>query len=96
MGDQPNVGHLCVLVWGLCFRHGGSVVSWVRSEQRNTAVGGHPKSRHRLGLAWDVVCDTPEQARLMFSEARELGFHGYTRQDNRCAMHLQDRAAKTA
>ena len=77
----------------LCRKHRGSVVSGVRSKARNKRVGGHPRSRHLLGLAADIVCDTKADMARLFAAAYRLGLHGYVRRGGR-GCHLQDRAAK--
>ena len=77
----------------LCLVFRGSVVSGARSKKRNKKVGGHPESRHLLGLAADIVCDTKVDMREMFAHARRLGLHGYIRKNGK-ACHLQDRAVK--
>lgn len=45
-----------------------SVTSWGRTPTRNGRVGGHPRSRHLVDLAVDVVYDRP----LALDTAREL------------------------
>ena len=34
---------------------GAELTSWWRSVERNQAVGGHPRSQHLWGLAFDLV-----------------------------------------
>lgn len=54
----------------LCSLHGGSVVSWCRTENRNHDVGGSLSSKHlaRYGyMACDVVLD--EQGNSVFCQA---------------------------
>ena len=56
-----------------CFRLTGSVTSWGRTPERNSAVGGVPGSAHLYFLGADVVYDTlpPDTARKDL--ARRLG-----------------------
>jgi hypothetical protein len=42
-----------------CYATRGSVTSWLRTADRNLAVGGVANSLHRVGLAMDVVHDGP-------------------------------------
>lgn len=44
-------------VFDYCLAFSGSVTSWVRSVDRNAAVGGVRNSQHLTGLAVDVVYD---------------------------------------
>ena len=37
-----------------CAYSRGSVPSWLRSAERNSHVGGHPQSKHVVGLAADI------------------------------------------
>lgn len=80
---------------------GGSIVSGIRSEKRNNAVGGHPQSRHLLGLAADITfLPTPDQGRdahirceKCFKWFYTQGLHGYIR-TSETGLHIQDRSAK--
>ena len=80
-------------------RFGGSVVSGIRSEERNEMVGGHPESRHVLGLAADVefLPDTEGDAAKRcwdcFLWYKANGLRGYIRKSN-TSLHIQDRSAK--
>lgn len=63
-----------VLVVILCQRFHGTMTSGVRSWKRNSAVGGHPNSRHLLGLAIDVVLDEKGlNGQLFMSECERQG-----------------------
>lgn len=73
---------------------GGSEVSGTRSKARNHTVGGHPESRHLVGLARDLVFDSDSKASDAFSWYYERGLHGYKRPANPLAFHIQDRPAK--
>lgn len=68
-------------VWDVCAAHGGSITSGIRSDRRNTAVGGHPQSRHRYesgwGLACDAVFDELEGRTAAKVEMAGKGWHSY-------------------
>ena len=82
-----------------CVKHGGSVVSGIRSLARNEHVGGHIASRHIYGLAADIsfLPDHDNTARdrcdRCFAWLYEQGLHGYKRRGGK-SLHIQDRAAK--
>lgn len=52
-----DVRDFAAAVLGYCLAYSGSVTSWCRSVDHNTAVGGVPASAHLLGLAVDVIYD---------------------------------------
>ena len=68
--------------------HLGSVTSGLRTKKRNTAVGGHPRSRHLTGFALDVVLDdmAPEKILAYQNELRQSGFLGINEGDH---VHVQ-------
>ena len=72
-----------------CKKYGGSVVSGIRSTFRNSSVGGHPHSRHLDGTAFDIVCDTETKAAGLFAWFKAEGLHGYIRDTNTTALHIQ-------
>lgn len=76
----------------ICWHFNGSEVSGSRSEIRNARVSGHPRSRHLLGLAADVVFDTREGCAAAWEYGKTLGLHGYIKSGGR-SIHWQDRAA---
>ena len=80
-----------------CREFGGSVLSGIRSEDRNVMVGGHPQSRHVLGLAADITFEPGDDANIRCNECfawfYERGLHGYIRQTG-TSLHIQDRSAK--
>ena len=80
-------------IYRLCLIHKGSIVSWGRTEKRNKMVGGHPKSRHKLFLAVDIICDDREHRDSLFKAAYKAGLFGYKRR-SATGLHLQDRSAK--
>lgn len=82
-----------------CRRFGGSVVSGIRSKERNTYVGGHPKSRHLTGLAADVSflpedADSKSRCNECFAWFYQQGLHGYIRESG-TSLHIQDRSARS-
>lgn len=70
----------------------GSVISGSRSAKRNAHVGGHPRSRHRLGLGADVVYDTRADCQRAWDAGRRDGLRGYKKSGGR-SIHWQDRPA---
>ena len=58
----------------LCKTHNGSVTSWIRSEKRNTEVGGVPGSLHVYGYAVDVVFDSDEDRTDGINFAKSRGY----------------------
>lgn len=62
-------------IQALCVLYNGSVISGVRSRQRNTILGGHLYSLHLVGLASDVVFDTKRYRSLALRRARHMGLH---------------------
>jgi uncharacterized protein YcbK (DUF882 family) len=80
-----------------CYMFGGSIVSGIRSESRNSNVGGHPKSRHMLGFAADIAFTPGDDSEKRCSDCYkwfyEQGLHGYKRK-SRTSIHIQDRSAK--
>ena len=60
-----------VILLGLRFRF--SVTSWLRSSERNKAVGGSRDSNHMTALAVDVVLDGGEDIISFKLTANKLG-----------------------
>lgn len=75
-------------VYAIAEAHSGSVTSGLRSTKRNTAVGGHPRSRHLTGFALDVVLDemTAEAKLALIEDLRRSGFLGIDELDH---VHVQ-------
>jgi Peptidase M15 len=55
-----DVGTFATIVFCVCKIFGGSITSWVRSDARNKSVGGVVNSKHKDGLAVDIVLDDPK------------------------------------
>jgi len=55
---------------------GLSLQSWIRTEQKNIAIGGAPKSWHKFGKAVDLEFDNLDVAIQAAKEAKALGFSG--------------------
>lgn len=78
---------------------GGSLVSGLRSSHRNKDVGGHPESRHLLGLAADITFlpdrerDARKRCHDCFEFYRAQGLRGYIKSSG-TSLHIQDRAAR--
>ena len=53
--ESDIVRRLVPFVLLVCRTYNASVTSWWRSPLHNAAVGGVPESKHRRGLACDVV-----------------------------------------
>lgn len=75
------------VVLHLCFKHQGSVISWVRSKKHNARIGGHNDSRHLDGRACDGRNDTEALRNQLFEEACRCGLRGYKR--GKLFWHLQ-------
>jgi hypothetical protein len=54
-----------------------SVTSWYRSPSRNAEVGGHPKSKHIIGMAVDLVSRDNERLVDAQTLALNLGLWTY-------------------
>lgn len=63
------------------------VTSWWRNPQRNREVGGHPRSRHLLGLAFDAVLPRGLIGDYL-ADVRTVGLRGLDEGDH---VHVQDR-----
>ena len=80
-------------------RHGGSVVSGIRSQARNESVGGHVRSRHLYGFAADVSFlpdpkgDAKDRCDAAFEWYYKNGLRGYKRRGSK-SLHIQDRGGK--
>jgi uncharacterized protein YcbK (DUF882 family) len=55
------------LYYGYIRLRGMTITSWWRSYQKNIDVGGAGNSLHMIGLAWDVVPVTDENAEILRS-----------------------------
>lgn len=73
MGKQLTYLDFCKCVFALCTTYHCSVVSWFRTEERNTLKGGGPRSRHLFGLAADLIPDDPERIDEIIGAARAMG-----------------------
>lgn len=73
-----NLAEFATAVVQYCMATRGSVTSWIRTPERNIAIGGTPSSRHLTGMAVDVVYDlglpAPGTAQAI---ARKLGLYAY-------------------
>ena len=47
-------------VLALCIAFRFSVTSWIRTPKRNVEVGGSMRSNHLMGLAVDIVIESPD------------------------------------
>lgn len=70
----------------VCIAYHGSVTSWLRTFDRNQAVGGHRNSLHLVGLAVDLVLDNPALMPLALAFAKRIGLYGVIEKDH---LHLQ-------
>lgn len=73
----------------LCALYRCSVTSWWRTEARNAAVGGSPKSKHLGGWAFDLVPDNPDKHDVLVDAAHALGLWAVNEGDH---VHVQGRA----
>lgn len=73
-----------VLCLGLRFDF--SVTSWLRSKERNKAVGGSRDSNHMTAMAVDVVLDGGEDTISFKLTANKLGLKALDEGDH---LHLQ-------
>ena len=75
----------------LCRTFNGSETSGVRSPKRNLAKGGAADSLHLIGLAKDVIFDTPADQINALETAGSLGLHFKTEPDH---VHFQSRPVR--
>ena len=73
----------------LHLRYQFSETSGHRTVVRNAAVGGHPNSRHLLGMAQDIVLDdmVPGLIALLTADAERMGIMAIYEGNH---IHLQD------
>lgn len=88
-----KLGDFCELVAQLCSEHSCSITSWLRTEQRNAAVGGKPNSCHMLangGRGCDLVPDdnTLEHRVAVVAAAHKLSLQALDETDH---VHVQSR-----
>ena len=79
-------------IYVLCQLHQCSVTSWVRSEERNTKVGGVAGSRHMIkngGKACDLVPDINDKGvrEMLIEDAAALGMTALDETDH---VHIHD------
>jgi len=79
------------LVAAICFRWKCSVTSWIRTEEHNKTIGGHPESLHRWGLAVDIVADDQNDLQWILADIREAKLHYKVESDH---IHVQSKAAR--
>jgi len=65
-----------------CETLGGSVTRWFSTAQHNAAVGGDPRSLHRIGLAADVVYDVRPPIERARAVAEPLGLYVWPEVDH--------------
>lgn len=75
-----------VLMLSLSMRYRFSVTSWIRTPDRNQAVGGHPDSFHMVGMAVDIVFDRPEDMEKFLEKASRYGLRAIDEKDH---VHVQ-------
>lgn len=68
-----NLSMFLMMIHTLCTIHNASVTSWIRTVKRNRALGGRIDSRHLIGMAVDLVCDSAADKPLIISAAHRLG-----------------------
>lgn len=69
------------------------ITSAYRSEAHNKAVGGAPRSQHRLGKAFDVVMTNQDPAHFE-SVAKAVGFTGFGHYPKSNFMHIDTGPAR--
>jgi hypothetical protein len=65
-----------------CQTLGGSVTRWISTERHNLAVGGDARSLHLIGLAADIVYDSPPPIERARGVAEQLGLYVYREGDH--------------
>ena len=77
-------------VFLVCVKYDCSERSGYRTKQRNHSVGGHPNSRHTIGLGKDIVSDRdlPEGWEQVHDECERQGLVAVIESDH---IHVQSR-----
>lgn len=68
-----------------------SVTSWYRSVKRNAKVGGHPQSKHLVGLGLDIVLDDPKDKPTIIKMLNAFGLSALDEGDH---LHIQPMRGK--
>lgn len=71
------------------------VTSAYRSPAHNARVGGAPRSRHLLGIAFDIRMDNHDPQSFI-AQARAMGFHGIGTYPRQGFVHIDARPAAEA
>jgi len=69
----PDMLEFVFIILHVAVTYKFSVTSWIRTPKRNKHVGGHPHSKHLLGLAVDIVPDDPDDKAIIMLTFRKLG-----------------------
>lgn len=78
-----TIGDFAQAMLAYCAVFDGSVTSWIRTQRRNSAVGGMDLSYHMTGLAADVVYDDgPPQIERVQRLASQLGLYVHREHDH--------------
>lgn len=81
-----NFSMFTKIVLIICRLFDASITSWIRSEKRNADVGGHSLSKHKSGLAVDIIPDDPAKKPEIVAHAQKLGLIAVDEGDH---VHIQ-------
>ena len=64
------------------------ILSWFRTKEKNSAVGGEQFSQHRFALAFDMEGET-DKLENMVTEAKRVGLVAFVNEDSPNSAHFQ-------